>query len=307
MIITNKTGLPDMLQRAVSKEYTYRDKRYSITSLLEPSRIIALKRRYNNQIKQDITDCIFMLLGTKTHFELENIELKENEFVEDHLEYTFENGYTLSGIIDHYDDEYLDDYKTCKAFALIYKSDYEKWKKQLQMGAYLAYKKDGKWRKKGRIIALIKDWNRLESQTKSGYPKFACQVVKFNLGTPEQVEKMILKLFDNVIKLEQMTDDELPLCTADERYNKGTTWAVKKKKNKRASKVHCSEEEAKKHLENLEKDYPGQYEIEKREGENTRCEFYCSVNRFCDFWRKHYGENYMKGEEECINVKSVEK
>lgn len=296
MIITNKTGLPDMLQRAVSKEYTYRDKRYSITSLLEPSRIIALKRRYNDKIEQDITDCIFMLLGTKTHFELENIELKENEFVEDHLEYTFENGYTLSGIIDHYDDEYLDDYKTCKAFTLIYKSDYDKWKKQLQMGAYLTYKKDGKWRKKGRIIALIKDWNRFESQTKSDYPKYPCQVVKFNLGTPEQVEEMILKLFDNVIKLEQMADDELPLCTAEERYNKGTTWAVKKKNNKRASKVHNSEEEAKKHLENLEKDYPRQYEVEKREGENTRCEFYCSVNKFCDFWRKHYKENYMKGE-----------
>ncbi len=285
-----------MLQRAVSKEYTYRDKRYSITSLLEPSRIIALKRRYNDKIEQDITDCIFMLLGTKTHFELENIELKENEFVEDHLEYTFENGYTLSGIIDHYDDEYLDDYKTCKAFTLIYKSDYDKWKKQLQMGAYLTYKKDGKWRKKGRIIALIKDWNRFESQTKSDYPKYPCQVVKFNLGTPEQVEEMILKLFDNVIKLEQMADDELPLCTAEERYNKGTTWAVKKKNNKRASKVHNSEEEAKKHLENLEKDYPRQYEVEKREGENTRCEFYCSVNKFCDFWRKHYKENYMKGE-----------
>lgn len=300
MIITNKTGLPDMLQRAVSKEYTYRDKRYSITSLLEPSRIIALKRRYNDKIEQDITDCIFMLLGTKTHFELENIELKENEFVEDHLEYTFENGYTLSGIIDHYDDEYLDDYKTCKAFTLIYKSDYDKWKKQLQMGAYLAYKKDGKWRKKGRIIALIKDWNRLESQTKIDYPKYPCQVVKFNLGTPQQVEKMILKLFDNVIKLEQMADDELPLCTADERYNKGTTWAVKKKNNKRASKVHNNEEEAKKHLENLEKDYLGQYEIEKREGENTRCEFYCSVNRFCDFWKKHYVENYMEGEDKNV-------
>ena len=293
MKITNIHNMPDMLVRAVEKAYVYRDKRYSITSLLEPSRIIALKRRYNDKIEQDITDCIFILLGTKTHFELENIELKENEFVEDHLEYTFENGYTLSGIIDHYDDEYLDDYKTCKAFTLIFKSDYEKWKKQLQMGAYFAYKKDGKWRKKGRIIALIKDWNRLESQTKSDYPKYPCQVVKFNLGIPEQVEKMILKLFDNVIKLEQMEDDELPLCTAEERYNKGTTWAVKKKNNKRASKIHNNEEEAKKHLENLEKDYPGQYEVEKREGENTRCEFYCSVNKFCPY----YKEKYMKGKE----------
>ncbi len=289
MKITNLHNMPDMLCRAVEREYIYRDKRYSITSLLEPQRIIALKRRYNDQIEQDITDCIFMLLGTKTHFELENIELKENEFVEDHLEYTFENGYTLSGIIDHYDDEYLDDYKTCKAYSLIFKSDYDKWKKQLQMGSYLAYKKDGKWRKKGRIIALIKDWSRLDAQTKSDYPKYPCEVINFDLGTPKQVEKMILEKFDVVIKLEQMSDEELPLCTADERFNKGTTWAVKKKKNKKASKVHDSEEEAKKHLENLEKDYPNEYEIEKREGQNLRCECYCSVNKFCPYYQQHYG------------------
>lgn len=293
MKITNVHHMPDMLVRAVEKEYVYRDKRYSITSLLEPQRIIALKRRYNDRIEQDITDCIFMLLGTKTHFELENIELKKNEYVEDHLEHTFENGYTLSGIIDHYDDIYLDDYKTCKAFSLIFKSDYDKWKKQLQMGSYLAYKKDGKWRKKGRIIALIKDWNKLEAQTKSDYPKYPCQVIKFNLGTPQQVEKMILKKFDIVIKLEQMKDEELPLCTAEERFNKGTTWAVKKIKNKKASKVHVSEEEAKQHLENLEKSYPGEYEIEKRDGQNLRCECYCSVNRFCPY----YQEKYMKGDE----------
>ena len=77
MKITNIHNMPDMLVRAVEREYVYRDKRYSITSLLEPPRIIALKRRYNEKIEQDITDCIFMLLGTKTHFELENIELKE--------------------------------------------------------------------------------------------------------------------------------------------------------------------------------------------------------------------------------------
>lgn len=292
MKITNIHDMPDMLVRAVEKEYVYRDKRYSITSLLEPERIIALKRRYNNQIEQDITDCIFMLLGTKTHFELENIELKENEFVEDHLEYTFENGYTLSGIIDHYDDIYLDDYKTCKAYSLIYKSDYDKWKKQLQMGSYLTYKKDGKWRKKGRIIALIKDWNRLDAQTKKDYPKYACQVIEFQLGTPKQVEKMILEYFGKVIKLEQMRDDELPLCTAEERFNKGITYAVKKIKNKRALKVHENEEEAQKHLDNLEKLYPKEYEIEKREGQNLRCECYCSVNKFCPY----YKENYMKGE-----------
>ncbi len=286
MKITNKHNMPSMLQRAIEKEYTYRDKRYSITSLLDPDRVIMLKRRHNDEIEQDVTDLIFALLGTKTHFELENIDLLPNEYVEDHLEYTFENGYTLSGIIDHYDDEYLDDYKTCKAFTLIFKSDYDKWKKQLQMGAYLAYKKDGKWRKKGRIIAILKDWNKLKAQTEYNYPKFACEVINFDLGKPEEVEKMILERFDRVIELESMKDKDLPLCTPEERYNTGDKYAVKKKNNKRASKIHDTLEEAQKHLDNLEKDYPNIYEIVKREGENRKCKEYCSVCKFCDFYKE---------------------
>ena len=47
MKITNKLGLPDMLQRAVEKEYTYRDKRYSITSLLDPDRALMLMRGFS--------------------------------------------------------------------------------------------------------------------------------------------------------------------------------------------------------------------------------------------------------------------
>ena len=73
MKITNKLNLPDMLQRAVEKEYTYRDKRYSITSLLDPDRVLMLKRRYNDEIEQDVSECIWMLFGTVTHYALENL------------------------------------------------------------------------------------------------------------------------------------------------------------------------------------------------------------------------------------------
>ena len=45
MKITNNLNLPDMLVRAVEKDYEYRDKRYSITSLLDPDRVLMLKRR----------------------------------------------------------------------------------------------------------------------------------------------------------------------------------------------------------------------------------------------------------------------
>ena len=288
MKITNSLGLPDMLQRAVEKEYVYREKRYSITSLLDPDRVLMLKRRHNDEIEQDVSECIWMLFGTVTHYVLETgIELKENEFVEEHLDYTFENGYTLSGIIDHVYD-FIDDYKTTSVWSVIYESNNEHWKKQLQMGAYLHYKKHGNWINKGRIIAILKDWNRRDSLTKPDYPKLPVAVIEFGLGRSEEIEQWILNRFQRISEIEKLSDDNLPLCSEEERFNNGTKYVVKKIKNKKATKIHDALEEAEQHLKNLENKYPGIYEIVIREGEDNKCMHYCSVCKFCPYYKEKY-------------------
>ena len=298
MKITNKLGLPDMLQRAVEKEYSYKDKRYSITSLLETDRALMLKRRYNDIIEQDVSECIWMLFGTVTHYALETgIELKENEYVEYHLSHTFENGYTLSGIVDHIYD-YIDDYKTTSVWSVIYKSNYDHWKKQLQMGAYLFYKETGIWKEKGRIIAILKDWNKKESEIKQDYPKLPVEVIDFNLGTPEEIEEWIIKRFEKIMILEKLSDFKLPMCSMEERFNKGDKYAVKKKANKTATKIHDTKEEAEEHLKNLESKYPGIYEIEVRKGEDSKCLNYCSCNKVCPYYLETYDKDIKEISEE---------
>ena len=294
MKITNKLNLPDMLQRAVEKEYTYREKRYSITSLLDPDRVLMLKRRYNDEIEQDVSECIWMLFGTVTHYALETgIECRENEYVEEHLEHTFENGYTLSGIIDHVED-YVDDYKTTSVWTVIFGSNNEHWKKQLQMGAYLHYKKHGKWINKGRIIAILKDFNKRESLLKDNYPKMPIEVIEFDLGTPEEIEKWIIDRFEHIKKLEKMQDFDLPLCAPEERFNSGDKWAVKKKTYKNAFKVFDNLEAARDLLITLEQKYPGQYEIEERLGEDKKCQNYCSCNMFCPYYLERYDKEFKE-------------
>lgn len=295
MKITNNLNLPDMLVRAVEKDYEYRDKRYSITSLLDPDRVLMLKRRYNDQIEQDVSECIWMLFGTVTHYALETgIECRENEYVEEHLEHTFDNGYTLSGIIDHVED-YIDDYKTTSVWTVIYGSNNEHWKKQLQMGAYLHYKEHGNWISKGRIIAILKDFNKNDAKDKEDYPKLPVVVINFDLGTPEEIEKWIIDRFEHIKELEQMTDDELPLCTPEERFNSGDKWAVKGKKYKKAFKVFDNLEEARELLITLEQKYPGQYEIEERPGEDKKCKNYCSCCDFCPYYITHYDSELKEG------------
>lgn len=295
MKITNKLQLPDMLVRAAQKEYTYRDKRYSITSLLDPDRVLILKRRYNDIIEQDISECIWMLWGSVVHYALETgIECRENEYVEEHLEYTFDNGYTLSGIIDHVED-YIDDYKTTSVWTVIYGSNNEHWKKQLQMGAYLHYKEHGNWIGKGRIIAILKDFNKNNAKDKEDYPKLPVKVIEFDLGTPEEIEEWIIDRFEHIKVLEQMKDEELPLCTAEERFNSGDKWAVKGKKFKKAFKVFDNLNEARELLVTMEQKYPGQYEIEERPGEDKKCKNYCSCCDYCPYYITHYDEELKEG------------
>lgn len=299
MKITNNLNLPDMLKRAVEKEYEYRDKRYSITSLLDPDRVLMLKRRHNDEIEQDVSECIWMLFGTVTHYALETgIECRENEYVEEHLEHTFENGYTLSGIIDHVED-FVDDYKTTSVWTVIFGSNNEHWKKQLQMGAYLHYKEHGNWINKGRIIAILKDWNKRD--VKDNYPKLPVEVIEFDLGTPEEIEKWILDRFKRIEELEKMSDLDLPLCTDEERFNSGTKWAVKKKTYKKAFKVFDDFDKARDLLITLEQKYPGEYELIERPGEDKKCQNYCSCCKFCPYYIEHYDNEFKEEMMEMIN------
>jgi len=302
MKITNKLNLPDMLVRAVEKDYQYRDKRYSITSLLDPDRVLMLKRRHNDDIEQDVSECIWMLFGTVTHYALETgIECREGEYVEEHLEYTFPSGYTLSGIIDHVED-YIDDYKTTSVWTVIYGSNNEHWKKQLQMGAYLHYKEHGNWISKGRIIAILKDFNKKDSLTKDNYPKLPVQVINFDLGTPEEVEEWIVKRFKRIEYLEKLSDLDLPLCNMEERFNTGDKYAVKKKVWKKAFRVFDSLDEARELLIELEQKYPGEYEIEERIGEDKKCKDYCNCCQFCPYYLEHYDLEHKEIMEELENV-----
>lgn len=302
MKITNKLNLPDMLQRAAEKEYTYRDKRYSITSLLDPDRVLMLKRRHNDEIEQDVSECIWMLWGSVVHYALETgIECRENEYVEEHLEYTFPSGYTLSGIIDHVED-YIDDYKTTSVWTVIYGSNNEHWKKQLQMGAYLHYKEHGNWINKGRIIAILKDFNKRDSLTKDNYPKLPVQVINFDLGTPKEVEEWIVKRFKRIEYLEKLSDLDLPLCSMEERFNTGDKYAVKKKVWKKAFRVFDSLDEARELLIELEQKYPGEYEIEERIGEDKKCKDYCSCCQFCPYYLEHFDLEHKEIMEELENV-----
>lgn len=80
---------------------------------------------------------------------------------------------------------------------------------------------------------------------------------------------------------QEMKDDDIPPCAAKERWEKPSTYAVKKEGNKRATKVLDTFEEAEKIAGDKGKDFI----VEVRPGESTRCMDYCSCCEFCNFYR----------------------
>ena len=104
--------------------------------------------------------------------------------------------------------------------------------------------------------------------------------------------------------LEKLSDMNLPMCSEEERFNKGDTYAIKKIGNKTALKVHKTREEAIEHLMNLNNKYPGMYELEERPGEDVKCLNYCSCNKQCPYYLMKYDKDIKEIHEEL--TKEVE-
>lgn len=282
--ITNKKGLPEQLVRAVEREYTYQDKRYSITSLLDTHRILQLKRRHHDELSQDVGDMIWMIFGSGIHKAIEDAGVEPGQHAEKRLEYQF-GDYTLSGIVDFIDEnkELVLDWKTTSVWNYIYKSSHDKWLKQLQLSALLWFKNTGQWIQKGQIGALLKDYKK-KPFPEEGYPDSELQIIEFDLGSPTDIEEWVIQTFDDIALMETFDDHELPLCTPEERWNTGDKWAVIEKGKKRATRVYDNEEEATEHVSSAFS-IGVKMEIDFRPGEDKRCKDYCPVKAFCTYGR----------------------
>jgi hypothetical protein len=286
MKINNKLNLPQPFISAVTREYEYKEKQYSVTSLLKDVRENLLTRRHNNEIEQDVADMIWLIFGTAVHKVLEDSEEEETEFKEEHFVEEVQDGYKLSGQADLYNAETktVIDYKTCSVWKIIY-DDWDDYKKQLLMYAW-AFRKMGFEVDKGEIVALIKDFSKTKAKTDFNYPKYPVYKKMFEFTENEfiEIEKFIKDKFNEIAKYENVLDEELPICSLEARWNDGDKYAVKKKGNKRALRVYDILEDAENHLKEDEG-----LELEIRKGEDKKCLEYCSCCEFCNYWKENYG------------------
>ncbi len=280
MKITNKMGLPQAIVNACSTERHTPKGTYSATTLLKGTREILLTSRHFDEIEQDVADMIWAIWGTAVHALLEEQEtegIKEERLTIEML------GRKVSGQIDHQDLESLiiTDYKTASTWKVIF-NDFDDWDRQALIYAYLILiAKDVKVTR-ARFIALLKDHSKSKAQKDSSYPQSPVHVHELEITDQklEEIEQFIFSKISELKENEEVSDDDLPLCTAEERWASEDKWAIMKEGRKSAVKLHDTEESAEQHLIDLD----SKHYIEYRQGTSRKCPDYCPAKEFCSQW-----------------------
>ena len=287
MNLTNNLSLPQPFVDALTRDYEYKDRRYSVTSMLKGPREIILTRRHFNEMSEDVADSIWLLFGTAVHKILEDAKEADDELKETKIYYEFENGYTLSGQQDLYSESQkrITDYKTGSVWKVIF-DDWSDYRKQCLYYALL-FRKIGFECDNAEIVMILKDWSKTKSKIEQNYPKYPVFIKHFDFTEDEfkEAEMEILLKFNELGRLQDVADENLPVCSKEERWAADDKYALMKKGAKKALKLCFSQEEAQELLANGKGDY-----IEFRPGEDKKCMEYCSCNKFCSYWKEKYGK-----------------
>ena len=280
MIITNKLNLPSPFVSLAQRDYVYKPNEYRVTSLLKGIRETILERRHHKEIERDVSDMVWLLFGTAVHGILEKHQELGHELKEERIKVPI-GDYILSGQFDLYNDEtkIVTDYKTASVWKIIF-GDFEDWRRQTLIYC-LMLRKIGFDAQGGQIVAFLKDHSKRDAKIKSDYPQFPVQVVKFDFTDDDfkECEEWLQARFEEIAAAEKLPDDELPICTPDERFNSGDKFAVMKKGRKTALRVLDTMEEAEQwKAEN------GGDEIQVRPGEDKKCLDYCAACEFCNYY-----------------------
>ena len=293
MKITNKFNVPETLVALATRDYYTKGKSdYSVTEIISPPRIQRLRRKHFEEIEQDVSDMLWMLLGTALHVVAERSEVSGHTN-EERLSAGI-NGIILSGAIDLQKDEAdgvtITDYKFTSAWALM--NDKPEWEQQQNIYKYLVERVKKKPVKGLKICALIRDWSRRDAQNKPDYPQAPIQVIDIPMWTFDRTEAFIKERVEmhRDSKVSADWGDELPLCSDEERWLRQTTYAVKKDGRKTAIRVFDTQDEADALLKEMPEKDKGFIEI--RKGEAVRCTGnFCGVSQWCSQY-----QNELKGD-----------
>jgi hypothetical protein len=264
MKITNKTGLPMSIVRAIQNDpYSVGESDFTATGLLRPPRLAALYKIHADEIEEDAIDRVWALLGQAVHVVLERAE---EEQAEERLYAKLDN-WVIGGRYDRMgfaglerDDPFtstvpieevetwplkITDYKVTSAWALKYDSRSEDHAAQLNILVWLA-RKNGHNVTEASVVYILRDWSErdLSKDKSEKYPRAPIVEVDFAIWAEQEVEDFMRLRINEFVRADAavLARSPLPECTPDERW------------------------------------------VDKKTGMSRRCKRYCPVSKFCTQW-----------------------
>lgn len=281
MKITNNSNLPAALVKAIQNDpYDKGDSDFTATSLIKPARISALEARHAHEIEEEAEDGLYRLYGQVAHGILERANMADlaekrffSTFAVDGVDYKISAQMDTLSITDGA----LSDFKFTTSWGFKKNNPPKpEWIAQLNMQLELL-RRNGMDAKSLQIIGLLRDWQIRDAAKDENYPQTPVAIQSIPMWTREQTVAFIEMRIAEHVKARMI----LPECSTDERWAKPDTWAVVKGKRAINGGVQLSESLA----QSICAKNPGT-RVEFRPGVSTRCESYCSVQKFCSQYQR---------------------
>lgn len=216
MKLANKYNLPDPIFKAIENDpYDSGDVDISTTRLISPPRVVALTKKYHDEIEEDISDRIWSLLGQAVHVILERAGSKD---VSEKRYYADVLGWKISGAIDLLGSDTIVDWKITSVYSVIFKSRFSDWEAQGNINRWLYFKNTGKIVKKLENVLILRDWT--ESKVNgNGYPPVQIVTVKLKVWDIDEAYRYIQERVAIHQKAQATKNDkDLEPCTDEERW-----------------------------------------------------------------------------------------
>ena len=289
--LTNLAGLPAPIFRAIKKGWYEGDPSAfcSVSSLIKEPKEVILTMRHEDEIVEDASSKIWALLGSAVHKVLEAGE-GENDLAEERLSVEI-LGKKITGMFDVFANGIIQDYKVTSTWTVtLNDDDFKKWTEQLNCYAYML-RQHGFNVRGLQVNAIFRDWSKSKSKREKNYPKEQVKVVPLKLWTEDEQRQFMEEKVSALLKWMDIKDDGIDVCSQEERWQDPTKYAVKKEGRKSAVRVLGSEEKAEELIaEKSFSDVKGEYFIEVRPSVPKKCESYCAVKEFCNFWKEYSNE-----------------
>jgi len=292
MKLTNKYNLPEVYVAACNNDdYDPGIGDTTATRLLKPPYMIRLEADHWHEIVRDVSDMLFSLDGQLVHLLLERAAVDGTQEQRIYADFC---GWKVGGQFDRItaDGTTLQDYKRLSVWEYIHGLKEGKTQQLnilLELAVRNGYEKIGKL----EIIADFRDWSKSKARLEADYPSQKVMTIPIEIWPQDHRVEFIeerVRLHKAALDKRQIMPD---ICTADERFQQPTRYAVLKVGNKRATKVYDKQAHAQGFIcEQVAKGDKAKYTIEERVSTPTRCMDYCDVSAFCP-----HHQAYLKGQQ----------